>query len=136
MSAQTRPGSISRRKKKHSSKNQARDILQALYAIKASDAAWRSGLGYLVADLDPVAKRGTQKLEHELLFGSSSSSQGALMHNGLSQSNLIVDRGKIVAVVDWRWRAGLAGISLGRCICASEALPKNRMPTSTYPRTY
>ncbi|OAA57788.1 Protein kinase-like domain protein [Cordyceps fumosorosea ARSEF 2679] len=84
------------------SKRQARNVLKALSTINASDCGGRPG--YVVADPDPVANRGVLQLEREILSGGDDDvpqSSCVLMHNDLSQSNLIVDRGRILAVVDW-----------------------------------
>lgn len=91
---------------KRSFKSQAREVLKALYTIKASSDAPNCGLGYVVPDPDPVTNRGIQALERDILFANKDAAAGtddvyALLHNDLSQSNLIVDQGKIVAVVDW-----------------------------------
>ncbi|KAF8252632.1 hypothetical protein K440DRAFT_684722 [Wilcoxina mikolae CBS 423.85] len=51
-------------------------------------------------DPDPVSHRGTQQPERELLFDGKDLDLG-LMHNDLQRSNIIVDKDKIVAVVDW-----------------------------------
>ncbi|KAJ6779575.1 hypothetical protein PWT90_04739 [Aphanocladium album] len=82
---------------KSSFKEQAREILKALRNVLGA------GPTYIVADPDPVTHRGVQPLERDILFESrgAQNKDCALFHNDLSQSNLIVDRGKIVAVVDW-----------------------------------
>ncbi|KAJ3492976.1 hypothetical protein NLG97_g5022 [Lecanicillium saksenae] len=82
---------------------QARKLLKALCAVQGK------GSSYVVANPDPVANRGIQTLERDILFANCGEGNGgaarhgicALLHNDLSQSNLIVRDGKIVAVVDW-----------------------------------
>lgn len=102
---------------KLSFKEQAREVLRALHAMRAApDHAQCGGRpGYVVADPDPVTNRGIQPLERDILLGDERTPQDryTLMHNDLSQSNLIVDRGRIVAVVDWEM-AGWFGWDLAR----------------------
>ncbi|XWW95755.1 hypothetical protein V2A60_003722 [Cordyceps javanica] len=91
---------------KRSFKEQARGVLAALEAVKASDHSQQPDgcPSYIVADPDPVANRGIRELEREILLGNGARLPQfpcTLTHNDLSQSNLIVDQGKIVAVVDW-----------------------------------
>ncbi len=106
---------------KTSFKDQARRVLQALCTIKPSDAAQGGTPGYLVADPDPVTNRGIQTLEREILFGphegdARDNSPITLMHNDLSASNLIVDRGTIVGVIDWEM-AGWFGWETIKEVC-------------------
>jgi COMPASS component SPP1 len=51
-------------------------------------------------DPDPVSHRGIQQLERELLFDGEDSDRG-LIHNDIQSSNIIVDKDRIVAAVDW-----------------------------------
>ncbi|KAK2733103.1 hypothetical protein FQN57_002314 [Myotisia sp. PD_48] len=82
---------------KESFKQQTRDVI----IILSSYPSPLSEPSYLVPVLDPVAQRGIQEKEKELLFGGPSTDDLTLMHNDLNQSNIIVDNDKIVAIIDW-----------------------------------
>ena len=74
-------------------------MLKRMHAIKPSSHCCRS---YVVSDPDAIAHRGIQDLEHEIIFSERNNDPDvAFMHNDLCKSNIIVDKDKIVGVVDW-----------------------------------
>ncbi|GAB1319677.1 hypothetical protein MFIFM68171_09887 [Madurella fahalii] len=84
---------------KVSFKNQAREALRHLRSIPLPPGQRRS---YAVPDPDPVKNRGIQELEEHIIFSEhNADSDISFMHNDFSQSNTIVDNGKIVGLVDW-----------------------------------
>lgn len=92
---------------KASFKQQARDILRQLHKIKSPASNKRRS--YIVPDPDPVDHRGIQDLERNIIFSDSNDDPDLnFMHNDFSQSNCIVDNGKIVGLVDWEM-AGFFG---------------------------
>ncbi|KAL9079031.1 MAG: hypothetical protein Q9157_002046 [Trypethelium eluteriae] len=92
---------------KVSFKQQARGLLRQLHQIKSPTALKRPS--YVVPDLDPVSHRGIQELERNIIFSASNDDPDlSFMHNDFSLSNCIVDRGKIVGLVDWEM-AGFFG---------------------------
>ncbi|KAI0389994.1 kinase-like domain-containing protein [Xylariaceae sp. FL0594] len=92
---------------KDSFKKEARRVLQKLRTVAPPDEMKEKS--YVVEDPDPVKHRGIQELERDLLFGKlNSDSDLAFMHNDLTQSNIIVDKDRIVGVVDWEM-AGFFG---------------------------
>ena len=110
---------------KASFKQQARDILRILHRIKPPVASSSKKPSYLVPDPDPVLHRGIQELENEILFSPSPycfplTGSGAeadvekeeedigFTHNDFQESNIIVNDGKIVGVIDWEM-AGFFG---------------------------
>ena len=102
---------------KASFKQQAREILRSLHRIKSPTASIDKKPSYVVPDPDPVLHRGIQPLENEILFSSSSHTNGgggkkdddfSFMHNDFQESNIIVNNGKIIGVVDWEM-AGFFG---------------------------
>jgi COMPASS component SPP1 len=92
---------------KQSFKDQARDILRKLHTIFPPPSD--SGRSYVVPDPDPVRNRGIQELERDIIFAEHADDPDVgFMHNDVSQSNLIVDKDKIVGLVDWEM-AGFFG---------------------------
>lgn len=99
---------------KDSFKQQARDILQQMRKIQppspSQEVTTTTGRrSYVFPDPDPVEHKGIQQLESDIIF-SESNTDGDLsfMHNDFTQSNCIVDQGKIVGLVDWEM-AGFFG---------------------------
>jgi COMPASS component SPP1 len=60
---------------------------------------------YVVPDPDPVRSRGITETEYDLLFGETADEENearlGFVHNDLNESNIIVQDGKIVGLVDW-----------------------------------
>ncbi|KAI1820323.1 kinase-like domain-containing protein [Xylaria intraflava] len=87
---------------KASLKQQARQILRRLYAIKPT-AGEHQGHQHVVPDPDILTSRRINPLEREILFSTSTNEDAdvGLMHNDLTTSNCIVDDDKIVGIIDW-----------------------------------
>jgi Phosphotransferase enzyme family len=91
-------------KQKASFKDQSRDILRKLNAIRPPPEMKEPS--YIVPDSNPVANRDIDPGEYEILFNNPKGSQASistlsLMHNDLQTSNIIVKDDQIVGVVDW-----------------------------------
>ncbi|KAI5805985.1 kinase-like domain-containing protein [Geopyxis carbonaria] len=83
---------------KASFKRQAREFLQRLHAVPPPPCVAAPAM--VAPDADPVAHRGIQALEYQLLYESGTDDRG-FMHNDLQPSNVIVDADRIVGVIDW-----------------------------------
>ena len=85
------------------------EILGKLQSVKPQISA-ENGPSNVIPDPDLVSNRGIQEPERDIIFSNDAVARGqwdwALTHNDLTQSNCIVNNGKIVAVVDWEM-AGL-----------------------------
>ncbi|KAI0197672.1 hypothetical protein F4808DRAFT_291892 [Astrocystis sublimbata] len=85
---------------KQAFKDEARDILRCLNAIKPPSSS--TTRAYVVDDADPKARRGIQELEHDIIFSKDNHDPDlCFMHNDFTPSNCIVDDDKIVGLVDW-----------------------------------
>jgi COMPASS component SPP1 len=85
---------------KVSFKQQARDVLRRLNAIKPPLS--QKSRSYTTPDPDPVSHRGIQELENEIIFSTENVDHDlGFMHNGFTLSNCIVDNDNIVGLVDW-----------------------------------
>lgn len=76
-------------------------MLRAIYTHCCTDAVNPT---YVVEDKDPTSHRGVQLSEAEMLFGDARPTQSThlgLMHNDTQPSNIIVDKDRIVGLVDW-----------------------------------
>lgn len=82
---------------KASFKNQARCILQSLQTIRSPSAK----PSFIVPDPSPRKNHGIQDLEYDILFGDDRDTDTGFMHNDLTESNIIIDNDRIVAVIDW-----------------------------------
>ncbi|KAI1913848.1 hypothetical protein LOZ12_002069 [Ophidiomyces ophidiicola] len=102
---------------KHSFKSQARGFLRQISSLPSPF----SGPSYILPDPDPITHRGIRKLEASLLFGGTGNLE--LMHNDLTPSNIIVDDGRIVGVVDWEM-AGYFGWQRAADVHVSIRMPK------------
>ena len=90
---------------KESFKEQARAILRQLHTIKP-DTQIRS---HIVQDPNILSNGRINPLEGDILFSDSNTDPDmSFMHNDFTQSNCIVDNGKIVGLVDWEM-AGFFG---------------------------
>ncbi|KAI9831654.1 MAG: hypothetical protein M1819_004720 [Sarea resinae] len=89
---------------KASFKEQARSLLRRIATIQSPFKT----PSYVVPDQDPVAHRGIQTLEKELIFDGASGGDLSLMHNDTTLSNIIVNDDRIIAIVDWEM-AGFFG---------------------------
>lgn len=79
---------------------QARDLLRRLQKTKLPSS--QKQRSYIVPDTDPVEHRGIQTLEEDIIFGSDNKDPDlSFMHNDVSPSNIIVDKDRIVGLVDW-----------------------------------
>ncbi|KLU91007.1 hypothetical protein MAPG_09532 [Magnaporthiopsis poae ATCC 64411] len=95
---------------KHSFKQQIRAVLRKLHEIQPGSTDTKVPRSYVVPDPDPVANRGIQTLERDIIFTEHAGDPDVgLVHMDQSQSNCIVGRGdRIVAIVDWEM-AGFFG---------------------------
>jgi len=111
---------------KDSFKAQAREILRCVRTLRSPlSVPW-----HVNPDPDPVSHRGIQQLERELLFDGEDSDRGPI-HNDIQSSNIIVDKDRIVAAVDWEM-AGYFG-----WIRAAEVHVQIRSPNrETYANLY
>lgn len=92
---------------KESFKQQARKILQQLQTIKPTDRA--QGRSHIVPDPNICSNGRIDPLEAEILFSKTNTNPDlGFMHNDFSESNCIVDKDKIVGLVDWEM-AGFFG---------------------------
>lgn len=83
---------------KLSFKQQAREILRLLHAIKPTDG--RRTRGH-VQDPNILTNGRINSLEDDIIFADSNTDPDiSLMHNHFSTSNCIVDNDKIVGIVD------------------------------------
>ncbi|KAI9883077.1 MAG: hypothetical protein M1823_005169 [Watsoniomyces obsoletus] len=108
---------------KASFKAQARDFLQRVRSCRSPILS----PSYVVPDDDPVAHRGIQTKERDIIFGGPIKTHNdndlGLMHNDLTPSNIIVDRDRIVGVVDWEM-AGFFGWEIAKKVHAEIRSPK------------
>ncbi|KAI1758544.1 hypothetical protein GGR53DRAFT_516760 [Hypoxylon sp. FL1150] len=95
------------RYQRQSFKSQARQILRQLQTIKPSDG--RRTRYHVVQDPNILTNGRIQPLEADIIFSVTNTDPDmSFMHNDLTQSNCIVDKGKIVGLVDWEM-AGFFG---------------------------
>lgn len=87
-------------------KIEARTILRKLHAIRPQQH--RKGHGHVVQDPNIATNGRIHSLEAKILFSSFHGDDLGFMHNDLTESNIIVDNGRIVGVVDWEM-AGFFG---------------------------
>ncbi|KNG86574.1 hypothetical protein ANOM_003849 [Aspergillus nomiae NRRL 13137] len=85
---------------KKSFKEQARAILQQLHTIMPHDG--RQARFHVVSDPNILCNGRINPLEGEILFADANHDADlSFMHNDFTQSNCIVDRDRIVGLVDW-----------------------------------
>lgn len=98
------------RAQKQDFKKQARDILFRLHKAKPSSSPEaQSARSYIVPVPDPVSHRGIQELERDIIFSAENRDPDlGFMQNDFSLSNCIVDKDRIVGLVDWEM-AGFFG---------------------------
>ncbi|KAF4470515.1 PHD transcription factor [Fusarium albosuccineum] len=78
-------------------KEQARVILRTLRDIEAPTSR-----SYIVPAPDPVKNRRIRQEEADIIFSDANTDTDfCFMHNDFTESNTIVDDGKIVGLVDW-----------------------------------
>jgi aminoglycoside phosphotransferase len=89
-------------------------ILQTLAQIQPSNRLKESS--FIVHDADPVSSSRISQQEFEILFDKSNPDYDlSFMHNDLKTSNIIVNNGKIVGIVDWEM-AGFFGWRTARIV--------------------
>ncbi|KAI1303326.1 kinase-like domain-containing protein [Xylaria venustula] len=97
-------------KQKAAFKQQARQILRRLHAIKPT-AGQHQGHQHVVPDPNILTSRRINPLEKDILFGTPrNDTDVGFMHNDFTTSNCIVDNDKIVGIIDWEM-AGFFGWS-------------------------
>jgi len=103
---------------KASFKEQARKIVRLLDEQVPQPstmiAAAMPSPSFVAADLNPLGSKRLTDFEYALLFGETDDAGKAtrlgFAHNDLSESNIIVQDGKIVGLVDWEV-AGFFGLA-------------------------
>ncbi len=74
----------------------------------------RRAPSYVVLTRDPVRSRGITETEYGLLFGKMDDAENeasrGFAHNDLNESNIIVQDGRIVGLIDWEM-AGFFGLN-------------------------
>jgi hypothetical protein len=92
---------------KQSFKEQARLILRQLHTVKPTDR--RQVRSHVVQDPYILSNGRINPLEGAILFSDTNTDLDmSFMHNDFTQSNCIVDNGKIVGLIDWEM-AGFFG---------------------------
>ncbi|KAE8154360.1 hypothetical protein BDV25DRAFT_136056 [Aspergillus avenaceus] len=92
---------------KESFKNQARDILRRLYDVKPKDV--NRPHTHIVHDPNILTNGRMGSLEVEIIFADARhGTTVGFAHNDLTQSNCIVDRDRIIGLIDWEM-AGFFG---------------------------
>ncbi|KAF9775856.1 hypothetical protein IL306_006016 [Fusarium sp. DS 682] len=92
---------------KEAFKQQARTILGQLHTAKPTDG--RLARSHVVQDPNILTNGRIRALEVDILFSiSKTDTDMSFMHNDFTQSNCIVDNGKITGLVDWEM-AGFFG---------------------------
>ncbi|KAF7557466.1 hypothetical protein G7Z17_g671 [Cylindrodendrum hubeiense] len=85
---------------KASFKDQTREVIRKLYTVTPPDTV--KGPAYVIPDPDPVAHRGLMNEEWEMILSKHANDQDPrFTHNDITRDNIIVNDGKIVAVIDW-----------------------------------
>jgi hypothetical protein len=92
---------------KEAFKQQARTILRQLHAVKPTDG--RRPRSHVVEDPNILSNGRIHALEGDILFSNANTDPDmSFMHNDFTESNCIVDNGKITGLVDWEM-AGFFG---------------------------
>ncbi|KAI0502848.1 kinase-like domain-containing protein [Xylaria bambusicola] len=92
---------------KEAFKQQARNILRQLHAVKPTDG--RRARSHIVQDPNILNNGRIHPLEGDILFSSANNDPDmSFMHNDFTESNCIVDNDRIVGLVDWEM-AGFFG---------------------------
>ncbi|KAF4982960.1 hypothetical protein FZEAL_1530 [Fusarium zealandicum] len=93
-------------------KQQAPAVLRTLHKIRPSSA--QSFRSYIVPAPDPVESRRIRQQEADIIFSEANADTDlGFMHNDFTESNTIVDEGRIVGLVDWEM-AGYLGWETAR----------------------
>ncbi|KAI1100859.1 hypothetical protein F4804DRAFT_344400 [Jackrogersella minutella] len=96
---------------KVSFKQQARKIIKKLEGVPRPSTMDATASSYVVPDPDPVRNRGSTETVYDLLFGDRDDGKRlGFVHNDFDESNIIVQDGKIVGLIDWEM-AGIDGIT-------------------------
>ncbi|KAM5346999.1 hypothetical protein ACJ41O_010004 [Fusarium nematophilum] len=93
-------------------KEQARSILRVLRDIEPGSG--RMSRSYVVPEPDPVRSHRIRQEEADLIFSNlNTDADFCLMHNDFTESNTIVNDGKIIGLIDWEM-AGYFGWETAR----------------------
>lgn len=93
-------------------KDQARQILRLLRDIKPPEG--QKDRVHVAPAPNPVKSRHLGQDEADIIFSDANQDADlGLMHNDFTESNIIVDQGRIVGVVDWEM-AGFFGWKTAR----------------------
>lgn len=88
-------------------KQQARTILRQLHVVKPTDG--RRARSHVVEDPNILSNGRIHTLEGDILFSNANTDPDmSFMHNDFTESNCIVNNGKITGLVDWEM-AGFFG---------------------------
>lgn len=92
---------------KEAFKQQAREILRQLHAVKPTDG--RQTRSHIVQDPNILSNGRIHALEGDILFSDTNNDPDmSFMHNDFTESNCIVDNDRIVGLIDWEM-AGFFG---------------------------
>ncbi|CEJ83009.1 hypothetical protein VHEMI03043 [[Torrubiella] hemipterigena] len=92
---------------KHTFKTQARDVIRRLQTVPIPSCI--TARNHIVPDLDMRNKPHKMTAEKvAIIFDENLDDDFGFMHNDLSDSNIIVDNGRIVDIIDWE-SAGYIG---------------------------
>lgn len=81
-------------------KEQARKVLRQLQTVKPGNDA--QAPGHVVEDPNILTNGRIHAMEADILFSAAGPDEDlCLMHNDLTESNIIVDKNRIVGIVDW-----------------------------------
>ncbi|KAK4146184.1 kinase-like domain protein [Dichotomopilus funicola] len=85
---------------KEAFKQQAREILRQLHAVKPTDG--RLVRSHIVPDPNILSNGRIHPLEGDILFPNTNNDPDmGFMHNDFTESNCIVDNDRIVGLIDW-----------------------------------
>ena len=85
---------------KEAFKQQAREILRQLHAVKLTDG--RRARSHIVQDPNIFSNGRIHAPEGDILFSNTNTDPDmSSMHNDFTESNCIVDNDRIVGLVDW-----------------------------------
>jgi hypothetical protein len=105
-------------------KEQARAVLRCLTKIKPPPQFVDGPRSYVVPAPDPVQSQRIRQQEADILFSKDRiDPDRSFMHNDFTESNCIVNDGKIVGLVDWEM-AGFFGWRTARDVHVNIRTPQ------------
>ncbi|KAI3322292.1 hypothetical protein HD806DRAFT_536757 [Xylariaceae sp. AK1471] len=120
---------------KASFKEQARSIVKNLEQVPRPSTMGAGAPSYVVPDPDPLRSRGISEIENGTLFGKADSVEGeeslGFVHNDFNESNIIVEGGKIVGLIDWEM-AGFFGLKrAGKVHALCRTIGRENLPNAS-----